>query len=62
MGTNFLCIVSTHVEASKKTLREEVEDALFLAGGGQCLEMRMAHERRKVAQKKMGHRRRSHLR
>jgi hypothetical protein len=33
MGTNFLCIVSSHVEASKKTLREEIEDTLFLAGG-----------------------------
>jgi hypothetical protein len=33
MGTNFLCIVSSHVEASKKTLREKIEDTHFLAGG-----------------------------
>jgi hypothetical protein len=33
MCTNLLCIVFSHIEASKKTLREKVEDTLFLAGG-----------------------------
>jgi hypothetical protein len=33
MCTNLLCIVLSHIEASKKTLREKVEDTLFLAGG-----------------------------
>jgi hypothetical protein len=33
MCTYFLCIVSSHIEASKKTLRGEIEDTLFLAGG-----------------------------
>jgi hypothetical protein len=33
MCMNFLCIVFSHIEARKKTLREEIEDTLFLAGG-----------------------------
>jgi hypothetical protein len=33
MCTNLLCIVLSHIEASKKTLREKVEDTLFLAEG-----------------------------
>jgi hypothetical protein len=33
MCTNLLCIVLSHIEASEKTLREKVEDSLFLAGG-----------------------------
>jgi hypothetical protein len=33
MCTNLLCIVFSHIEASKKTLREKVKDTLFLAGG-----------------------------
>jgi hypothetical protein len=37
MCTNFLCIVFSHIEASKKTLREEIEDTLFFAGGNGAL-------------------------
>jgi hypothetical protein len=33
MCTNLLCIVLSHIEASKKTLREKVKDTLFLAEG-----------------------------
>jgi hypothetical protein len=33
MCTNLLCIVLSHIEASKETLREKVENTLFLAGG-----------------------------
>jgi hypothetical protein len=33
MRTNLLCIVLSHIEASKETLREKVENTLFLAGG-----------------------------
>jgi hypothetical protein len=35
---------------------------LFFLPRERCLEMRMAHERRKVAKRWMGHRRRGHLR
>jgi hypothetical protein len=33
MRTNLLCIVLSHIETSKETLREKVENTLFLAGG-----------------------------
>jgi hypothetical protein len=33
MGTDLLCIVLPHIEASKEALREKVEDALLLARG-----------------------------
>jgi hypothetical protein len=62
MCTNVQCIVLSHIETSKETLREKVENTLFLAWGERCLEMRMAHERRKVAHRRMGHRRRGHPR
>jgi hypothetical protein len=33
MRTNLLCIVLSHIKASKETLREKVKNTLFLAGG-----------------------------
>jgi hypothetical protein len=33
MRTNLLGIVHSHIETSKETLRDKVENTLFLAGG-----------------------------